>query len=244
MGQEYPIASGLQNLQSNPENETAVSVRVIKIGGNLLRSPGGISRIVQWLRERTIPQCNRIGDVYLTGGGAAADEIRRRDAAEGLGDLLAHRLAIEAMSGQLQLLHREIPEFQPVASLNALLQTLGSGPPIFFDVADWILTRTGVPHSWDFTSDSIAARLALDLGAAELVLLKSWLPPRNPETPGQAGGDIATLYEAAELGLVDRHFPELAAGIPLVRLLVPGFTPGGNGGQVIAFVDGQRQAGG
>ena len=55
-----------------------------------------------------------------------------------------------------------------------------------------------LPHSWDVTSDSIAAHLAGRLGAAELVLLKSALP-----------GDGATPEELAATGFVDRHFPQV-----------------------------------
>jgi 5-(aminomethyl)-3-furanmethanol phosphate kinase len=63
-----------------------------------------------------------------------------------------------------------------------------------------------LPHSWDVTSDSIAARLAVLAGADELVLLKSGLPT-----------DSLTLAQAAETGYVDRYFPVAAAGVPRVR---------------------------
>ena len=63
-----------------------------------------------------------------------------------------------------------------------------------------------LPHSWDVTSDSIAARLAVLAGADELVLLKSGLP----------AGSL-TLAQAAETGYVDRYFPVAAAGVPRVR---------------------------
>jgi hypothetical protein len=56
------------------------------------------------------------------------------------------------------------------------------------------------------TSDSIAARLAVRLGAQELLLLKSApLPP---------GADRA---EAARLGLVDPAFPAVARPLRSVR---------------------------
>ena len=59
-----------------------------------------------------------------------------------------------------------------------------------------------LPHTWDVTSDSIAARLARRLGAKSLVLLKS----RLPEQP-------STLETACECGYVDRHFRVAAAGM-------------------------------
>ena len=56
------------------------------------------------------------------------------------------------------------------------------------------------------TSDSIAARLAVRLGAGELVLLKSSLPAAGSTLPG-----------AAETGYVDAYFPTAAAEVPRVR---------------------------
>ena len=62
-----------------------------------------------------------------------------------------------------------------------------------------------LPHTWEATTDSIAARVADRLGAAELALLKSApLPP---------GTDRAS---AARLGLVDPLFPVVARGLRCV----------------------------
>ena len=58
------------------------------------------------------------------------------------------------------------------------------------------------PRSWDVTSDSIAAQLARRLGAVELVLLKSGLPPR--------GSDVR---DATAAGYVDAHFPQASRAV-------------------------------
>jgi len=55
------------------------------------------------------------------------------------------------------------------------------------------------------TADSIAARIAVILGAERLILLKSIdIPPGMPWT------------EAAERGWVDRHFPQVVEGSAVV----------------------------
>jgi hypothetical protein len=68
------------------------------------------------------------------------------------------------------------------------------------------LSSNPLPHNWDVTSDSIAARLAVLACAHELVLLKSSLP--RPE---------ATRSEMAQAGYVDRYFPQAAVGVPIIR---------------------------
>jgi aspartokinase-like uncharacterized kinase len=65
---------------------------------------------------------------------------------------------------------------------------------------------TPLPHSWDVTSDSIAARVAAEL-QAELVLLKSTPPPSDD------------LPAAAASGYVDPYFPTAAAGLQSVRFV-------------------------
>jgi aspartokinase-like uncharacterized kinase len=67
-------------------------------------------------------------------------------------------------------------------------------------------TGTPLPHGWHVTSDSIAARVAECLGAAELVLLKSAPPP----------SDLSEAMDAAT-GYVDGHFAVAARELRSVR---------------------------
>ncbi len=69
-----------------------------------------------------------------------------------------------------------------------------------------------LPHDWQTTSDSIAARLAEALAArtgkpVQLVLLKSALPP----------GDVTTLQQAADVGYVDQVLPTFAERVARIR---------------------------
>jgi aspartokinase-like uncharacterized kinase len=65
-----------------------------------------------------------------------------------------------------------------------------------------------LPPSWDVTSDTIAAQIAVHLRAESLVLLKSAAPP---------GG--TTLSESARLGWVDPVFPQIARTIRRIEYL-------------------------
>ena len=62
--------------------------------------------------------------------------------------------------------------------------------------------------SWDVTSDSIAARIAVLLGARRLILLKS----------ARLSSEI-DRGEAARLGLVDALFPQIAGPLDVVELV-------------------------
>ena len=63
-----------------------------------------------------------------------------------------------------------------------------------------------LPASWDVTTDSIAARIAVRLGAGRLALLKSADLPEG-----------ITREEAARLGLVDARFPRVARSLDQVE---------------------------
>jgi aspartokinase-like uncharacterized kinase len=76
----------------------------------------------------------------------------------------------------------------------------------FMAYADPLLSPEPLPASWDVTSDSIAARAAV-LSGAELVLLKSCLPPESQSATGWS------LEAAAAAGYVDQYFPRAAAGL-------------------------------
>ena len=72
------------------------------------------------------------------------------------------------------------------------------------------LPGTCLPPTWEVSSDSIAARLAVALGAEELVLMKSTLPQS-----GLDGGIRA--FSAA--GYVDPMLARLVEQLPTVRLV-------------------------
>lgn len=174
---------------------------VIKVGGSLLEWPGLPDRLGDLLREQSRPV------VLIVGGGRAADLVRDLDRRHGLGEERSHALALHALDLTAHLLAALVPGLDVVQDINALDSVWGVGripilsPRLFLDED----RLDSLPHSWAVTSDSIAARVAVRLGAQELLLLKS-----APLPPG------TVRDEAARLGLVDRAFPEAAR--PLGRV--------------------------
>jgi aspartokinase-like uncharacterized kinase len=174
--------------------------RVVKLGGSLLDLPELAGRLRGWIAEQP-PARNLI----IVGGGQFAEALRALDRVHHLGDEACHGLAVGAMSLTARLLHAVVPDWPLITWPGELAR---AGPPAIFDVADFLAAderstdRPPLPHSWDVTSDSIAARVAWRVAATELVLLKSSLPPENSDTAA-----------AASPGYVDAHFPQAAAGL-------------------------------
>jgi aspartokinase-like uncharacterized kinase len=180
-------------------------MRVIKLGGSLLEFDGLAAALATWLADQA-PDAN----LMLVGGGRLADAIRDADRRHKLDPSAAHWLAIRAMALNARLVQALLPSALCVDHPDDVSAAAAGPRIVLFDPlallqADEQLPQP-LPHDWNVTSDSIAARIALRLGAAELVLLKSCLP-----TPP------ATLASAAAEGYVDPYFPKAACRVPLVR---------------------------
>ncbi|MBS3963347.1 MAG: uridylate kinase [Methylomonas sp.] len=139
-------------------------MRVVKLGGSLLATPG--------LRDciQRIAACDN-PNVIVPGGGVFADAVRSEQSRWQLDDVTAHRMAVLAMQQMAWLLTSVLPSLQPaatVAACRALAQPVAVWLP---DVKE--LDAAGVEADWSVTSDSLAAWLAGRLQADELVLVKA-----------------------------------------------------------------------
>jgi aspartokinase-like uncharacterized kinase len=187
---------------------------VFKIGGSLLAWPPLRARLVAALQPWR-EAGHRVA--LLTGGGRLVDAIREIDRAHRLGDSEAHRLAVLGMDLTAELLAAAVgnpalplavvrePAELPDAWRRGRLPVLA---PSRWLAARDASTADPLPQSWDVTSDAIAARLARELAADALLLLKS--------RPLPVGSD---LRDAVRRGLVDAWFPDMAAPIPRVGII-------------------------
>jgi aspartokinase-like uncharacterized kinase len=176
---------------------------VIKVGGSLFdwsELPRHLGALLDAHRDRAASR--RL--ILLAGGGRAADFVRALDRTFALGDLPAHRLALRSLDLTAHVLAALVPGLDVINDVGNLdlvwkqdrIPVLA--PRRFLKECDGAATDP-LPASWDVTSDAIAARVAVYLGAAELVLLKS--APLPPGTDRRA---------AADLGLVDPLFPDVS----------------------------------
>ncbi|HEY1377739.1 MAG TPA: hypothetical protein VGF55_13150 [Gemmataceae bacterium] len=176
---------------------------VVKVGGSLADWPDLGPHLRRWLDRHALAET-----VLVPGGGPAADVVRNLDRTHQFGAEAAHWLALRAMTLMAEFLDELLrdagvtnTELSDGADLAA---AWGRGRLPVVDAFAFCTAdeaRPGaLPHTWVVTSDSVAARVAVVVGAAEVVLLKSAAPP---------GDDVADWVAA---GYVDEWLPRVLGG--------------------------------
>jgi 5-(aminomethyl)-3-furanmethanol phosphate kinase len=142
--------------------------------------------------------------VVVPGGGSFADEVRRADRRFRLGDSAAHWMAILAMDQYGHLL----TELAPLATVVRSRRELAPGRLNVLAPSAWLRRADPLPHSWDVTSDSIAAWFAGALGIRRLLLVKH---EDGFIGPGRGAGRVPARARRLALesfsGVVDAYFP-------------------------------------
>jgi aspartokinase-like uncharacterized kinase len=185
-------------------------IRVVKVGGSLFDWPLLPAAFQNWLSNQP-PAMN----VLLAGGGPFADVVRHADRNFSLGEEKSHWLSIDALGVSARLLAALLTEARLISSFTKLLTELNGTSPtaIILDPHEFLkndeqsLPGSLLPHTWNVTSDSIAARLAQVLSADELVFLKSAPPP------------LDSLTELAAAGYIDAHLPTMHMNRVTIRFV-------------------------
>jgi 5-(aminomethyl)-3-furanmethanol phosphate kinase len=181
---------------------------VVKVGGSLFDLPELGPRLKRWL-DRLSP--DRV--LLVPGGGKATDVIRELDARHGLGEERSHWLALRALALNAYVLGALLPGSHVVESFSELDGSLAILDPLPFCLADERYgPSSALKHTWNVTSDSIAARVAVVAGAQRLILLKSV--------------DISmdmTWDEAARRGYVDVAFADTVRAAPALEVRLINF---------------------
>jgi aspartokinase-like uncharacterized kinase len=175
---------------------------VVKVGGSLYDLPDLGDRLRHWLDHQTAREV-----LLFPGGGGTADAVRDLDRRHALGEEHSHWLALRALTVNAHFLAALLGTAEVVIELAACAAVWRRGLIAVADPYPLALADEGrlgqLPHTWEVTSDALAARVALLLGARELVLLKSVCCPADTD-----------WAEAARCGIVDRFFPQLVATSP------------------------------
>ncbi|NOR81135.1 MAG: uridylate kinase [Methyloprofundus sp.] len=165
---------------------------VLKLGGSLLSSPA----LMQCLQ--LVSQKGRGQLVIVPGGGVFADQVRLTQKQWQYDDKTAHYMAILAMQQMALLFQGLCTDLVVVDKVAAIVPALQQQKVVVWSPLATELDVAEIPASWDVTSDSLAAWLAIQLSATRLILVKSMPVPEN-----------ATLGELSDLGMIDKAFTRL-----------------------------------
>ncbi|WP_160148093.1 hypothetical protein [Rubripirellula obstinata] len=186
---------------------------MVKVGGSLLKRKDLAEQIVCWTERQSIAE-----NLFLFGGGDVINSVRQLDEVHCLDVSRLHWLCIDlldvsfAVASSLlsdwnriesQQQFRELVKQQP-RKMNTIVRCKsfyhrereGSAPGSLANALPW---------DWRTTTDSLAAQLAMETNARELVLLKS------------CEVDCRLSHqELARRGIVDAAFPNAAKSIASV----------------------------
>lgn len=193
-------------------------IRVVKIGGSLLEFDRTPIRLREWLTRQS-----PMRTVWIVGGGKLVDEMRCLDQSETLDAMELHSRCIELMDVNLNRVANWFPNWRATDHLDELAQ---QRLPVnwLLSSSDWVrLNARHLPASWDVTSDSIAATIAMTIGATELVLLKSCTAPPQPTVKTLIESNYVDGYFQTALNGESMSIPPCESEIhphqPLVRLV-------------------------
>ena len=178
-GRRKPAADAV--VVASSFSQTPVVDTVLKLGGSVLAHPQHFESTL-----KTIEEIARVGGVLVVpGGGLFADAVREADRRFRPGDSAAHWMAVLAMDQHAHLIAARLPRGIVVTAAREAVAAIEAGSIPVLAPYQWLRDVDPLPHSWDVTSDSIAAWVAGVLGAARLVLVKP---------PGANGSNLVDAY--------------------------------------------------
>lgn len=178
---------------------------VVKLGGALLSRPDTLCHAIRAL-EGAASAGKRL--LVVPGGGLFANAVRAADRSVGLPPDAAHWMAIMGMDQFAHLIAAKAASARLVHFLDEATAVHNRRELPVIAPYRWLRSADPLPHSWDVTSDSLAAWVANRASAGLLILVK-------PVSGGS--GDLVDPYFHAALGRDMRVEVTDAAG--LVALL-------------------------
>ena len=166
---------------------------VVKLGGSLWAS----DELPHWLNGLA-----RTPAVIVPGGGLFADAVRVTQRRWHFADAAAHDMAIAAMAQYGRLLCALCPELSPATGLAELTALAASHRSAVWLPDPSHLSTAPLAADWSVSSDTLAAWLAEQLDAGQLLLVKS------AELPNHA----RDVDELVARGIIDSAFPGQTCG--------------------------------
>lgn len=139
---------------------------LLKIGGSLCQ-PYLLMPLASEIRSLT----EDYPLLILPGGGIFTERVREVDRKFSLEATTSHWMAILGME-QYGCLLAEVLKAKTITRVSDLQKWQGEKAAVFLPYR-YLCKRDNIPHSWNATSDTIAAALAAVLGVKMLVLIKA-----------------------------------------------------------------------
>jgi aspartokinase-like uncharacterized kinase len=162
---------------------------VVKVGGAVVRDADVLALVVASVAVLAA----RRPILVIPGGGEFADQVRLAQQRIGFSDDVAHWMALLAMDQLAELLGGVLPTAKVVDDAAGVQAALSMGLCPVLAPSRWMRAADVLPHTWDVTSDSVAAFVAGALDAAELILVK------------RRDGPLDELVDGAMRAVMPRH---------------------------------------
>jgi aspartokinase-like uncharacterized kinase len=193
---------------------------VLKIGGSLSRGPN-LAALCQ--------EIGRLGArrrlLVVPGGGDFADTVREHYRRYHLTETTAHAMALLAMDQYGWLLGDLIPDSDVARDILSARRITANGRVPILLPATLLIQADPLPHSWQVTSDSIAAWIAGLACASQLVLLKDvdgLLPDRSRSETAKVLPAMSVKELLNHRGGVDEYLAVLLASLDLETWVING----------------------
>jgi 5-(aminomethyl)-3-furanmethanol phosphate kinase len=197
---------------------------VLKIGGSLSHTDK-LPDLCRQIRE--LGKRRRL--LVIPGGGDFADSVRKAYAKYALNETSAHNMALLAMDQYGYLLSQLIAESVLVKDLISFDSDFSSGKVHILLPSDCLFHADPLPHSWDVTSDTIAAWVADRIGSPILIFLKDvdgiFLDMDADAPRGKIITELTVPQLAAHVGGVDAYLWRILEHSALETWVINGIVP-------------------
>ncbi len=182
--------------------------RVVKVGGSLLTRSDLLDALPQWLARQSPART-----LLVVGGGELIDAIRHLDQQRPGVSAEVHWRCVDLLQVTFEIAAKWFERWHQIDAPNRLSAMIDSADPV--DNPTLVSVRSfygrgygfDLPTDWSTTTDSIAAAMAIEIQAEELVLLKSCRVDPS-----------ANLQQLAREGVIDTAFPKLSADLQTIRI--------------------------
>jgi hypothetical protein len=192
---------------------------VLKVGGSLNRR----TRLEVLCRE-----ISRLGErhalLVVPGGGEFADQVRKVYLRYALDETAAHCMALLAMDQYGYLLNRLIAGSLLTADLPSARQAAESGRVAILLPSALVIRADPLPHSWQVSSDTIAAWVAHLACCQRLVLLKD-VDGLLASSAMELIAELTVEQLAEHTGGVDAYLSGFLASTRLETWVINGLRP-------------------